>query len=289
MFEHLIGNDKVKYFLNNIEEPSHAYMFYGNEGIGKLLFAKEFSNKFLCISKNRPCHECKPCIQFENDNNIDFQIIDSIENSIKVEQIRQMISKIYEKPIVSDKKIYIINNAEKMTIQAQNCLLKVLEEPPIYVIIILIVSNEQSILNTIKSRCIKVRFENILDFELKKYLEKSGKNVTREMLKMFNGSIGKAILLQGNEERFLSINSILEAKSKIDYLKISKIIYENKDDIKNYLEYMNILFYSKCSENINYSKCIEKVNEVFEKMKYNCNVEMLLDELLLNICRIRNY
>lgn len=283
MFEKIVGNSKIKQLLNSVIEPSHAYMFTGPDGIGKYLFAKEFANKFLCTSDNKPCHECKSCLQFENDNNMDFKTIDTTENSIKIEQIREMISKIYEKPILADKKIYIINNADLMTVQAQNCLLKILEEPPQYVVIILIVSNEQAILNTIKSRCLKIRFEKIQDTELKEYLEQNGQTITNEMLKMYNGSIGKALLLHGNEEKYIKVQEIINANSKLDYMEIGKILFENKDDIKNFLEYMNTLFFSKIEENIRYAKCVEKINETIGKLRYNCNVEMLCDELMLNL------
>lgn len=71
-----------------------------------------------------------------------------------------MQKKIYEKPIISSKKIYIIDNAETMTIEAQNCLLKTLEEPPEYICIILVTSNDSNIINTIRSRCMKITFRN---------------------------------------------------------------------------------------------------------------------------------
>lgn len=283
MFENIIGNAKTKQLLNNIANPTHAYMFSGPDGVGKFLFAKEFANKFLCVSEHQPCYKCKSCIQFAHNNNTDFQVIDTIEASIKIEQIREMIAKIYEKPILANKKIYVINNADKMTVQAQNCLLKILEEPPQYVMIILVVSNEHAILNTIKSRCIKIKFDKISDVELKEYIEKDGQNVTNDMLEMYNGSIGKAISLQGNEEKYIKVHNIITSKCKTDFMKAAKAIYEEKEDIMNFLEYMNILFYNKSKENIRYTNCINKVNEAIGKLKYNCNVEMLIDELLLDI------
>ena len=287
MFEKLVGNERIKHELSNVSEPSHAYMFTGPEGIGKFLFAKEFANKFLCISENKPCYKCKACIQFASNNNMDFYIIDSLENSIKIKQIRDMISKIYEKPILSNKKVYIINNADKMTTEAQNCLLKILEEPPQYVMIILIVSNEHAMLNTIKSRCIKIRFEKIDNDELANYLEKNGQIVTKEKINIYNGSIGKALLLQGNEDKYIQINNITELTSKIDYLKISKIIYDDKENIINYLEYLNTLYYNKLRDNIKYTISINKINDAIGKLRYNSNIEMLLDELFLNLWDIQ--
>lgn len=288
MFENLIGNTKAKEILNNINKPTHAYMFLGKEGIGKLLFAKEFANKFLCISDNPPCYKCKSCIQLKSGNNTDFKIIDVVDNSIKVEQIREIISKIYEKPILCDKKIYIINNADKMTTQAQNCLLKILEEPPKYVIIILIVENEYAMLNTIKSRCLKMRFNQIEKDELKIYLEqKVGfENITDEMLEIYDGSISKALEIKGKEELYTKVQELidsLENKSQIELIKMSKNIYENKEEVKNLLEYMNMFFYKKSFDNVKYINCIKKVNNTISKLRINCNNEMLVDTLLLEI------
>ena len=268
MFDKIVGNQKVKQLLENIIEPSHAYMFVGPEGIGKYLFAREFANKFLCTSENKPCYHCKACLQFVNNNNMDFSTIDATENSIKIDQIREMISGIYEKPILSEKKIYIINNAEMMTVQAQ------------------IVANEQAILNTIKSRCLKVKFEKIQDLELKSYLEKIGYTITNDMLKMYNGSIGRALLLHENEDKYVKVQGITKANSKLDFMEIGKVLFENKDDIKNFLEYVNMLFFDKIEEDIRYTKCIAKVNEAIGKLRYNCNIEMIIDELMLELHKL---
>ena len=85
-----------------------------------------------------------------------------------------MQEKVVEKPIISPKKVYIINDAELMTKEAQNCLLKTLEEPPEYVIIILIVSNESKLLNTVKSRCVKIEFSKLTNEEINNYLQGCG-------------------------------------------------------------------------------------------------------------------
>ena len=166
LFEKIIGNDKIKEILKKSIETkrtSHSYMFIGIDGIGKQLFAKEFAKEILCLEETKSekhtyCNKCKSCIEFDTNNNPDYKIIDieQDEKSIKINQIREMQIKISEKPIISHNKVYIINNADTMTIEAQNCLLKTLEEPPEYVTIILIGSDENSFLTTIKSRCTKI-------------------------------------------------------------------------------------------------------------------------------------
>jgi len=288
LYDKLIGNDEIKEIFKNIKNPSHAYLFIGKEGIGKFLFAKEFAKTWLCIEENRPCNKCKSCIQWEGENHADFEIIQAEDNSIKIDQIRPILTKSLEKPIISNKKIYIINDADKMTIQAQNCLLKILEEPPKYVMIILIGVNENQFLNTIKSRCVTIRFEKISDNEVKQYLEKNCgfQNISQDMLEIYDGSIGKAIKIMGQEEKYKSIKEMinsLETITQIEILKRATFLYDEKTDMKNILEYINILLYQKGAKDIRYLNCIKNVNDMIQKLRVNCNIEMNLDDLFIEI------
>ena len=177
MFEKILGNDHIKQQLKkSIEnnQVSHSYLFIGIEGIGKKLIATEFAKSILCLNKGEYCNNCKSCIEFESNNNPDFLYIEPDGNSLKIEQIREMQKKIQEKPIISDKKVYIIDNADKMTIEAQNSLLKTLEEPPEFAVIILIGSNENAFLTTIKSRCMILHFNPINNVEMRNYLSNIG-------------------------------------------------------------------------------------------------------------------
>ena len=175
IFNNIIGNEKNKELLKSIIDTNniaHSYMFVGKESIGKLIFAKEFAKAILCENSEKPCNICKSCIEFDTNNNPDFSILEPEGTSIKIDSIREFIKKVYEKPVVSNKKVYIINDSNYMTKEAQNALLKTLEEPPEYVTIILITSNENMFLPTIKSRCTKITFNKLKDTELAKVLEK---------------------------------------------------------------------------------------------------------------------
>ncbi len=175
IFNNIIGNERNKELLKKIIDTNnvaHSYMFVGKDSIGKMLFAKEFAKATLCLSEEKPCNRCKSCIEFDTHNNPDFNILEPEGNSIKIDQIRELTKKVYEKPVVSSKKVYIINDSEAMTKEAQNSLLKTLEEPPEYVTIILITSNENLFLPTIKSRCTKISFNRLTDEELANVLEK---------------------------------------------------------------------------------------------------------------------
>lgn len=128
-FDNIVGNIKNKELLNQILKNgniSQSYMFIGQNSIGKKEFAKEFAKAILCLDeKEKPCNKCKSCIEFDNSNNPDFEILDvENENTIKIDDIRKVKNKILEKPIISNKKVYIINDSEKMTRRSTKQLIK---------------------------------------------------------------------------------------------------------------------------------------------------------------------
>lgn len=294
-FEKIIGNNKIKNELIkafNTNSIAHSYIFSGQYGIGKKQIAIDFAKMILCLNKeNAPCGECKSCLELENDNNPDFNIIKP-DGKIKIEQIRKMLEKVYEKPIISDKKVYIIDDAETMTVEAQNCLLKTLEEPPEYIVIILITSNESNLINTIKSRCLKLTFNPLENSEIKQYLEKNldFQNVSETMLEIFEGSIGKALKVKEKQELYNNIEATFgnfRCESVIDLINNASEIYKGKENIKEILEYFNIYFLKKVKEEYNnaskYVKAIEIVEDTKKRLVYNSNYDMTIDNLLINI------
>ena len=291
MFDSIIGNNKIKQLLINSvqnDKTSHSYLFVGIDGIGKKMVATEFAKMLLCLNETRYCNKCKSCIEFDSNNNPDFLCIEPDGNSIKIEQIRYLQKKIQEKPIISNKKVYIINDADKMTVEAQNCLLKTLEEPPEYATIVLIGSNENAFLTTIKSRCMIIHFNKIENIEIKRYLEENYaiSNISENMLEIFQGSIGKAISLKDKKNEYTEIENIVEninKKNIIDILQMSEIIYKSKDEILEILDYINIILLKKAKENYKYTKCINIVENTKKRLKQNANYDMCIDNMLLKL------
>ena len=291
MFENILGNEKNKEILKKtveLSQISHSYLFWGIEGIGKKLIAMEFAQKILCINEKKENCNCKSCIEFESNNNPDFSIINADEGKIKIEQIREMQRKIAEKPIISDKKVYIINDADKMTTEAQNCLLKTLEEPPEYITMILICSNENNLLSTIKSRCTRIYFEPIEIEKVKKYIMDNhiSENVNGEVLELSQGSIGKALKILEHQGLYENVEKILEHLSDrdlIDIISMSEEIYKSKEEISSILEYMNVLALKLSKNNITYINCIDKIEETKKRLKANSNYDMCIDNLLFNM------
>ena len=292
MFENIAGHENIKKILsNNINTKNilHSYLFIGEEGIGKKMLAKEFAKAILCNSENnRPCNTCKSCVEFNTNNNANFNLIKEEGRAIKIEQIRNMQVKIAEKPINSDYKVYLINDAELMTQEAQNCLLKTLEEPPEYTVIILIGSNENLFLTTIKSRCMILHFDKISNEEMKRYLKYNLEinQINEEMLDMFQGSIGKAINLKDKQEEYKSIYEFIENLGKVDLIELynyAKPIYKFKEEIFEVLDYINILLLKKAKQQYIYADCINIVEETKKRLKQNGNYDMCIDNMIFNL------
>ncbi len=283
MFSDIIGNDKLKQeIIHSVElnKTSHSYLFIGTEGIGKKLIAEEFAKMLLSVK--------------EIENSPDFSIIEPDGNSIKIEQIRAFQKKVFEKPIISNKKVYIINDSDKMTVEAQNCLLKTLEEPPEFVTIILIGANENSFLSTIKSRCMILHFEKISDDLIQKYLKDNFQIEinSKIMIEACQGSIGKAIEIKDKKEIYENTEQVinnLKNKDKIDILNMAEFIYKSKDDKFEILNYMNVLFINLAKLDNKFADCIEVVEETKRRLQSNTNYDMCIDNLLLKLWQTVNY
>ena len=291
MFDEIVGNEVAKATLINainLNRTSHSYMFVGISGIGKNLIAKEFAKMILCLDENKYCSKCKSCIEFESNNNPDFIYITPENGSIKIEQIRKMQKEVSEKPIISNNKVCIINDADLMTTEAQNCLLKTLEEPPLYMTIILVGTNESNFLPTIKSRCTIMYFERIQDEEIKKYLTENFKDETiaPNLIDIADGSIGKAINLKDKAKIYENINKIIENLENYDIIQILKNaeeIYKSKDEIFEILDYINVLLIKQAKKDYKYASCIEIIEETKKRIKQNSNYNMCIDYMLFGI------
>lgn len=291
MFENIIGNTNIKTVLEKSikqNKLSHSYLFVGIQGIGKKMIATEFAKMILCLDDNKYCNHCKSCIEFDTNNNPDFVLISPDENNIKIEQIRDIQKRIQEKPIISEKKVYIIDNADLMTTEAQNCLLKTLEEPPEFAVIILIGSNSNTFLPTIKSRCTIMNFNKISDEEMTKYLREKCdvKNIDQNMLYMYQGSIGKALELKEKQEEYKNIENIINNINRydlIDFINNAEILYKSKEEINDILDYINVILFNKAKDEYLYTNCIQIVENTKKRLKQNANYDMSIDNMLFNI------
>ena len=286
------GNLKNRKELEQIVQTDnvlHSYLFLGQEGIGKKLIAKEMAKNILCLTHKPDC-TCKSCICFETNNHPDFTIINEEGENITIGQSRELIQTVYEKPILSDKKVYIINDADKMNKEAQNCLLKTLEEPPEYGCFILIAANQDMILNTIKSRCTKIVFDKLTTNELSQILEDrkiETSNISEKMFNLFDGSIGKALNILEKKEIYEKVDSIVDLinkQEKIDFLTKNKEAFV-KENIYEILEYciVSLFYIGRTKNDVKYINCVKYIQETINHLKRNSNFDMSIDNMLFDI------
>lgn len=285
----IIGNEEPKNNLKKIiqtQNIGHAYMFVGPDGIGKFKIACEFAKAILCENPtDMYCGQCECCEIFENSP--DFISISDVEDVIKVGDIRDLSENIILKPVKSNRRVFIINNADKMNESAQNALLKILEEPPAYATIILVLSNKEKLLRTIQSRCIEVHFLPLTMQEMKQYYQ--GKEVNEELFQYARGSIGKLEKIKDSNyienvielEKALSYQDLLEMNRALTKIKENKVIKENIQDI---LDLLIVKLNSELAQN--YKKKIaqiEIIEECRRKLKRNANFDITLDCMMVKL------
>ena len=175
-FKDILGHEEIISHLQNairLKKISHAYILDGEEGAGKNLLAQTFAQTLQCEKgETFPCGSCRSCKQAISGNQPDIIHVEHRNaGSIGVEDIReQLCGDIQIRPYASPYKIYIVDEAEKMTIQAQNALLKTIEEPPSYGVILLLTTNSEAFLPTILSRCVTLKLRPVKDELIRKYL-----------------------------------------------------------------------------------------------------------------------
>ena len=208
-FKDIIGQEQLKEHLQNAistNKVSHAYIINGERSSGKEFIARIFAMTLQCEKGGvDPCNECHSCKQALSNNQPDIIYISHEKpNTIGVEDIRTQINgDIDIKPYSSPRKIYIMNEGEKMTVQAQNALLKTLEEPPEYAVILILTTNVDELLPTILSRCVVLNMKPVTDAQVKEYLmeELGVPDYKANICVAFaRGNIGKAKLLASSEE-----------------------------------------------------------------------------------------
>ncbi len=320
-FGDVIGREQVVEHLKNtirLRKVSHAYIFHGEDGIGKNFIADIFAATLQCEDfETEPCSVCKSCMQAASGNHPDIIRVLHEKATIGVDDIRtQLNNDIQVKPYSSRYKIYIIDEAEKMTEAAQNALLKTIEEPPEYAVIMLLSNNLEAFLPTILSRCVTLNMKTVPKESIKGYLmEHCGiPDYQAELSAAFSGgNLGKAIKYASSEEFVRRRDEVLHLVKHIDEMQINEVmeylkhLSEEKAMIGEYLDlmllwYRDVLMFkaTRDTAQIIYkeelltiqkqaaAKSFEALNEIIEafstvrsRLKYNVNFETSVELLLL--------
>lgn len=313
-----------KALLNN--RISHAYLFVGPEGVGKRTAALAFAAALHCKSgllKGRHCGQCPACLKFEHHNHPDAYYVEPAGHSLKIEQIREIQAVSAYKQLESKYKTIIIEEAQKMTDEAANCLLKILEEPPGEIIFILLTSNLYGVLPTIISRCQLIRFQ-ALGTQLVEELLKIEAGVPAGeaglLSRLAAGSVAQALKIwqnRGEDNRWRSAEKIalaIQQKDRLELLRLSAAL-EKDECLQATLEelllwYRDVLVWARtgCREQIfnqqvaaggpgaaeqaqeleasRAEEAISLINQALKRLRQNANARLTLDVLLLRLCEV---
>ena len=323
-FSEIVGHEQIKEHMQAAirdKKPFHAYLFQGEEGVGKEALARTFAAGLQCQSESadKPCKECVSCRQMESGNQPDVIWVTREKASLGVDEIREQLCNTMDiKPFSSPYKIYLVPEAEKMTEAAQNALLKTIEEPPEYGIVILMTSNISALLPTIQSRCLTMEFRPLSTAVVESYVKEHCQvpdYQARASAAFAQGNLGKAMRYAKSEdfiERKDHIISLLRHVEQMDLSEMLAVIKDlgtRKDEVRDYIDLM-VLWYRdvllfKATKDINqllfqdeasyisreaslrsYEK-IEEILQAFEKAKVrlraNVNFEITMELMLLTL------
>ena len=329
-FSAILGHDGAKAHLQaalSDRQMSHAYLLEGTHGVGKKMLANAFIKTLLCQSpiagpngQQDCCGHCQSCRSFDHDNHPDVKRIRTLpdKNTISVKQIRdELVKDISVRPYGSQYKIYLIEEAERLTVEAQNAMLKTLEEPPAYGLIIMMAESAAAFLPTILSRCVKISLQPLNSKLVKTELERRGvANGKASIAAAFaQGSIGQALKLCEDEsfeemrKELFQFLSRIPKLSQLEVMKGSQLWDQFKSEQEALFSllliwYRDILVYQEtrdpaqilCAdqletiasmasyyENRKLIQITDKVLDIHKKLKANANAALAIDCLLMEL------
>ncbi len=324
-FKDIIGQEHIKEYLQNAisqKKIAHAYIIQGERFSGKEFITKVFAAALQCEKQGtEPCGECRSCRQVQSGNQPDIIYVrHERPNSIGVEDVRSQVnSDIAIMPYSSPYKIYIINEGEMLTDQAQNALLKTLEEPPAYAVLIILTTNLEALLPTILSRCVVLHMKPVQDGLVKEYLKKELMipDYKADICVAFaRGNIGRAKQLASSEDfenirnealslvkniRNMELHEVMAAVRKIgeyhqmninEYLDVISIWYRDvllfkaTNDTNHLIFREEIQYIRKAADKSAYEG-IENILKALENAKSrlhaNVNFDLVMELLFITI------
>jgi DNA polymerase-3 subunit delta' len=312
MFDTIVGHSQQRQFFErilNTSDIAHAYSFEGVSGIGKASLAMAITKTLLCANT------VEDCIKFDSGNHPDFLKVEPEGSSIKVEQIEAIHGFVHMKPYLANVKVVIIDQAPMMTEQAQNKLLKLIEEPPGHAVFLLISENAYGLLPTVRSRLIRMFFHPLSEDELIRLINHKSLELNQELLAISMGSMGRYIkwihddtFTTGIEQLFLLLCGLCENKAS-KWLKHIQVFETLKDDGEELLQLAKMWFQDlllikegasakllrlsfqhqnmvQCSQYVTSSAllmCIDRLEDAIGALKKQQNYQLVTESVLYRI------
>ena len=249
MEQPIVGHEQIITQLHHAIQSNRiagAYLFAGATGVGKEAIAIHFAKSINCLeSGDNACGTCISCRKTDVGNHPDTQVVSPSGAWIRIDQIRELQKRIVYRPLEGVRKIVILREAERMNLEAANCLLKTLEEPPAESALILLTANLDALLPTIRSRCQIIKFNPLPPNELAVYLNERFHLGEREALyvaTLAGGAVGKALThlkshdaeeFEANQHVDEEIPEILTGTDRLAAFRIAEHFSENPDELDN--------------------------------------------------------
>lgn len=248
-FNEILNQDRlITYFKTLIKTKKIAktYIIEGKKGLGKKSIIDAFLLEFFCERDIKPCGECHSCKMLLKNTDLDIINIDLDGfKSIGISAIKTKLNEtILLKPKNHTHKVYIISNADKLTIEAQNSILKTIEEAPSYAIIFLLVQNKDLLLDTIKSRAIKLNMNFLSEIKVREYLSSKNLEIEEDLLEYARGNVGLVLDFIKDKDKKEEFNKNIKFLINIKHLKMIEVldfIKEFKEDNDSLYEFINLI------------------------------------------------
>ncbi|MBQ2696688.1 MAG: hypothetical protein IJF61_05245 [Clostridia bacterium] len=260
-YEEIVGHSLIQKKLRQAVATDHvvsAYLLCGSRGIGKKTIMSAFAAALLCQNPNegKPCLSCPACRLLLSGNHPDLIRLElpADKKTIGVELVReQLIKEAYIRPFHAGRKVFIIEDGELMTAEAQNALLKILEEPPAYAVFLILSTAPDQLLETVRSRCLKLQLLPLSDSVCRQYFENlpAEYNDRKELAASFSqGVIGRGLLMLENEAYYQLYQKTMSqlaafAESRSALTDFSQFLTQNKEYIQDIIDFM-LIFLRDC-------------------------------------------
>jgi DNA polymerase-3 subunit delta' len=304
-FTDLIGQEHaVKLIKQSMSKNrlAHAYLFAGPDGVGKKTCAQIFARTLNCLEGgNEPCNSCISCTK---EFHPDIHLIKPKGTSLRIEQMRELQNNVVYKPYEGKWKVYILEDADKLTEAAANSLLKTLEEPPPVTVFILITSQVEKILPTIRSRCQQINFRPIGQEKISAFLKEHYPQMEEEKrdlaASLAEGSPGRACTLLEDEDAFSRMEEVRQiyriiGEDDLAPFTIAKKWKDRKDELGDFFQILTLLYRRSLWQNIEGSKdelakverALATIGQTEAALARNANVQLALEQLLLSLAKER--
>lgn len=292
---------------------SHAYLLECSDSYVINEYVTLMAKEICCLEDNAPCNSCLNCQKIDHSNMVDLAIYPRSDKGLIVDDINEIVVDSFVRPMDNKYKIYILNNFDLATTQAQNKILKTLEEPPANVIFLLTCVNSNLVLPTIISRTKHIS-EPLLEIDtIQQYLSTLNVADSSTVASISGGNISIALKLTKDGEARkivdLAVDTLINLRSSADILRFSSKILSLKKDLSFFVDTLISLFrdaiayssgniqfrdYSNNIANIAsmYShnsifQIVDKLCEIHNKLEFNCNINGIVDKMLLDILEVR--